>query len=238
MNTYSISMCINESKQILGPQGNYNYEWIPADHIDYTDVFNPFVNPQQTMTYTLNVYNGPCLTSGNYDVVVYALPTLTVTPKVVEVFSGEVVQMYSASDTISTWEPDYMLSCTFCNNSAAIVPSSITYYATIANQYGCVAKDSIEIKVTPTLYIPNSFSPNGSGINDVFKPEYSGYVEIELLIFNRWGENIFRTKELGSGWNGTYKNVNCELGVYTYKLIATDINSKTIEKVGHVTLLR
>ena len=238
MNTYSISMCINESKQILGPQGNYNYEWIPADHIDYTDVFNPFVNPQQTMTYTLNVYNGPCLTSGNYDVVVYALPTLTVTPKVVEVFFGEVVQMYSASDTISTWEPDYMLSCTFCNNSAAIVASSITYYATITNQYGCVAKDSVEIKVTPTLYIPNSFSPNGSGINDVFKPEYSGYVEIELLIFNRWGENIFRTNELGVGWNGTYKNVNCELGVYTYKLIATDINSKTIEKVGHVTLLR
>ena len=169
---------------------------------------------------------------------VYALPTLTVTPKVVEVFFGEVVQMYSASDTISTWEPDYMLSCTFCNNSAAIVPSSITYYATIANQYGCVAKDSVEIKVTPTIYIPNSFSPNGSGINDVFKPEYSGYVEIELLIFNRWGENIFRTNELGVGWNGTYKNVNCELGVYTYKLIATDINSKTIEKVGHVTLLR
>ena len=238
MNTYSISLCINESKQLLGPNGNYSYEWIPSYEMDHSDVFNPIVSPKYSLTYTLNIYNGPCLTSGNYDVVVYPLPTLTVTPKIVEVFSGEVVQMYCASDTICTWEPDYMLSCTFCNGSAAIVPSGITYYASIASEFGCVAKDSVVIKVTPTLYIPNSFSPNGDGINDVFKPEYTGYVEIELLIFDRWGENIFRTNDLDSGWNGTYKNVNCELGVYTYKLTATDINSNTIEKVGHVTLLR
>ena len=238
MNTYSLSMCLNESKQIFGPVGNYDYEWIPAYRINEIDIYNPIVSPQHNITYTLNVYNGPCLTSGNYDVVVYGLPTLTVTPKTIEVFSGEVVQMYCASDTISTWEPDYMLSCAFCNNSAAIVPSSITYYAIVANEFGCVAKDSVEIKVTPTLYIPNSFSPNGDGINDIFKPEYTAYVEIELLIFDRWGENIFRTNDLNGGWNGTYKNGNCELGVYTYKLTAKDIKSNTLEKVGHVTLLR
>ncbi len=61
---------------------------------------------------------------------------------------------------------------------------------------------------------------------------------MELLIFDRWGENIFRTNDLDGGWNGTYKNVNCELGVYTYKLTAKDISSNTLEKVGHVTLLR
>lgn len=238
MSTYSISLCINESEQLFGPIGNYSYEWIPAYEMDHSDIYNPVVSPNQSITYTLNVYNGPCLTSGSYDVIVYPLPTLAVTPKTVEVFSGEVVQMYCASDTISTWEPDYMLSCTFCNSSAAIVPSGITYYASIVSEFGCVAKDSVVIKVAPTLYIPNSFSPNGDGINDIFKPEYTGYVEIELLIFNRWGDNIFRTNDLDAGWNGTYKNVNCELGVYTYKLTATDINSNTIEKVGHVTLLR
>lgn len=237
MNTYSISLCLNDKKQLFGPLG-YNYEWSPAYEIDYTDIYNPFVSPKYDVTYTLNIYNGPCLTTGTYDVKVYSLPSLTVTPKSIEVFSGEVVQMYAASDTISVWEPDYMLSCLACNNNAAIVPTNITYYAIVYNEYGCMAKDSVEIKVTPTLYIPNSFSPNGDLLNDVFKPEYSGFVEIELLIFDRWGENIFRTEDLNGGWNGTYKNVNCELGVYTYKLTAKDIKSKTIEKVGHVTLLR
>ncbi len=238
MMTYSVAICVNDKKQLIGPFGNYNYEWTPAYEIDHTDIFNPFVSPKYNTTYTLNVYNGPCITTGTYSVKVYALPTLTVTPKTIEVFSGEVVQMYCASDTISTWMPDYMLSCTFCNGAAATVPSSITYYAIVANEFGCISKDSVEIKVTPTLYIPNSFSPNGDGINDIFKPEYSGYVEIELLIFDRWGENIFRTNDLEGGWNGTYKNVNCELGVYTYKLTAKDISSNTLEKVGHVTLLR
>jgi len=238
MNTYSISLCVNERKQLFGPIGNYTYEWIPANYMDHNNIYNPFVNPKNSTTYTLNLYNGPCLTTGNYDVIVYGLPSLTVTPKHVEVFSDEIVQMYASSDTISTWEPDYLLSCTFCNSSAAIVPSSNTYYATVANEFGCTAKDSVVIKVTPTLYIPNSFSPNGDGINDIFKPEYSGYVEIELLIFDRWGENIFKTEDINGGWNGTYKNVNCEQNVYTYKLIAKDIDSNTIEKVGHVTLLR
>ncbi|MES2761398.1 MAG: PKD domain-containing protein [Bacteroidota bacterium] len=238
MNTYSVAICVNDKKQLIGPFGNYDYEWTPAYEIDHTDIFNPFVSPKYNTTYTLNVYNGPCITTGTYAVIVYALPTLTVTPKTAEVFSGEVVQMYCTSDTISTWMPDYMLSCIFCNGAAATVPSSITYYAIVANEFGCVAKDSVEIKVTPTLYIPNSFSPNGDGINDIFKPEYSGYVEIELLIFDRWGEHIFKTNDLDGGWNGTYKNVNCELGVYTYKLTAKDIASNTLEKVGHVTLLR
>jgi gliding motility-associated-like protein len=238
MTAYAVAICLNDRIQLLGPYGNYVYEWTPAINIDHTDFFNPFVDPKSDMTYTLNLYNGPCFTTGTYTVDVIPLPTLTVSPKAVEIFSGDVVQMYSTSDTISTWEPDYMLSCTFCNSSAAIVPSSITYYATVANEYGCTAKDSVEIKVTPTLYVPNSFSPNGDGINDIFKPEYSGYVEIELLIFDRWGENIFRTNDLTGGWNGTYKNVNCELGVYTYKLTAKDISDNTLEKVGHVTLLR
>lgn len=237
MNTYSISLCVNERKQLLGPLG-YNYDWSPAYEIDYTDIYNPFVSPKYDMTYTLSIYNGPCLTTGTYDVKVFSLPSLTVTPKSIEVFSGEVVQMYAASDTISKWEPNYMLSCDVCNSSAAIVPTNIIYYAMVYNVYGCMTKDSVEIKVTPTLYIPNSFSPNGDLINDIFKPEYSGFVEIELLIFDRWGENIFRTEDLDGGWNGTYKNVNCELGVYTYKLTAKDIKSNTIEKVGHVTLLR
>lgn len=238
MTTYSVSLCLYDRKQLIGPSGNYVYDWTPPNEIDHTDIYNPFVYPKSNLTYTLSVYNGPCVTTGTYDVKVHALPTLTVTPKKIEVFSGEVVQMNSLSDTTCKWEPDYMLSCTFCNSAAAIVPVGITYYATVSNEYGCLAKDSVVIKVTPTLYIPNTFSPNNDLLNDVFKPEYTGFVEIELMIFDRWGANIFSTNDLNGGWNGTYKNVNCELGVYTYKLSAKDISGKTLEKVGHVTLLR
>jgi gliding motility-associated-like protein len=101
-----------------------------------------------------------------------------------------------------------------------------------------MSKDSIIIKVVPTLYIPNCFTPNDDNLNDIFKPEYAGYTDIELLIFDRWGEQIFKTTELHGGWNGKRKDAPCQIGVYTYKLTATDYNKQTIEKIGHVTLLR
>jgi gliding motility-associated-like protein len=175
---------------------------------------------------------------GTFSVDVLPLPSLTVTPKSIEVFSGEQVELHCLCDSICTWSADYLLSCNFCNTTIATAVSSMTYFATVQNQYGCKARDSVDIKVIPALYIPNSFSPNGDQINDIFKPEYTGFVEIELMIFDRWGALLFRTNDLLGGWNGKYKEVNCELGVYVYKLTATDINHQTLERVGHVTLIR
>lgn len=238
IHTQTLTLCLNEKKQLFAPLGSYIYDWQPNYKIDTTTIYNPVVSPKQNTTYTLTIYNGPCISTGTYHVKVHALPTLTVTPKTMEVFFGEIVELSSLSDTISNWEPGNLLSCTFCNNSMATSQSSMTYYATVKNKYGCVAKDSVEIKVTPTLYIPNSFSPNGDLINDIFKPEYIGFIEIELLIFDRWGVQIFKTNDLNGGWNGKYKEGDCQMGVYIYKLSAKDIFSKTLDKVGHVTLIR
>jgi gliding motility-associated-like protein len=234
----TVSLCKKDIVQLTAPFGDYGYSWLPDYRIDNTTIYNPQVGPLQNTTYSLALANGPCISNGTFTVTVLPLPTLTVTPKQIEVFSGEQVEIHCLSDTICTWSTDYLLSCSFCNTSIATAESSITYYATVQNNYGCKARDSVEIKVTPTLYIPNSFSPNGDLINDIFKPEYTGFVEIELLIFDRWGALIFRTNDLGGGWNGTYREGNCELGVYVYKLTATDLYQKTTEKVGHVTLIR
>lgn len=234
----TFSLCMKDVIELNAPYGNYDYYWKPDYNINNTTIFNPLVNPMQNTTYSLTLANGPCISKGTFDVMVFPLPTLTVTPRQVEVFSGEQVELNCLSDTISTWTSDYLLSCSFCNSTIATAESNIIYYATVQNQYGCKARDSVKIKVTPTLYIPNSFTPNGDMINDVFKPEYTGFVEIELLIFDRWGVLIFRTNDLLGGWNGRYKEADCELGVYVYKLNATDIYNNTIEKVGHVTLIR
>lgn len=234
----TVFLCKKDELQLNAPVGNYTYVWQPHYKINNDTIYNPLVRPLQQTTYSLTLSNGPCISKGLYEVYVVPLPTLTVSPKKIEAFVDELIELNCLSDTICNWSEDYLLSCSFCNTSIATAHSNMTYYATVTNRYGCKTRDSIEIKVTPTLYIPNSFSPNGDFMNDVFKPEYTGFVEIELLIFDRWGELIFRTNELTSGWNGKYKEVNCELGVYVYKLNATDLYRKTIERVGHVTLIR
>ncbi|MES2567611.1 MAG: PKD domain-containing protein [Bacteroidota bacterium] len=238
INDGTFLLCKKDVIQLTAPYGNFIYSWKPDYKINDTTIYNPQVNPLQNTTYSLSLYNGPCVSTATFEIKVMPLPTLTVTPKQVQLFYGEQFELHCFSDTICFWSIDYLLSCNYCNNPVVTAESNITYYSTVQNEYGCKAMDSVEIKVTPTLYIPNSFSPNGDLLNDIFKPEYTGFVEIELLIFDRWGELIYKTNDPLAGWNGKYKDINCELGVYIYKLNAKDIYNETIEKVGHVTLIR
>jgi gliding motility-associated-like protein len=100
----------------------------------------------------------------------------------------------------------------------------------------------ILVKVLPEFrfWIPNAFTPgNKDGLNDVFKPIAIGVEDYTFLIFNRWGEQIYKTNDPESGWNGTYKGKPCTDDVYIWKCEFKNIVSQENEShVGHVTLVR
>ena len=107
---------------------------------------------------------------------------------------------------------------------------------------GC--KDSltkiVEVKDVLTLFVPNAFTPNGDGLNDVFNLKGAGYEQFELFVFNRWGDVIFNTKNLEEKWDGSYQNNGNEaqVDVYVWKIIVKDFNGKRYERLGRVSLLR
>jgi gliding motility-associated-like protein len=96
----------------------------------------------------------------------------------------------------------------------------------------------VVVDVVPTLYVPSSFTPNGDGVNDVFRPVFSGFVKISMSIFNRWGQEIYSYDSLEGGWDGTFQGAHSPSGYYAYKLTAKDNRFKIIEKAGSVLLLR
>ena len=107
----------------------------------------------------------------------------------------------------------------------------------------CSKSDSIQIISCPTLiyfYLPNAFTPNGDGLNDVFRPVSNEILDFHLIIYNRWGQMIFETSSSGNGWDGTFRGNKCEPGVYTYILTyggkSTEGDTKKI--TGFVTLVR
>lgn len=114
----------------------------------------------------------------------------------------------------------------------------------VSTTYGCFDTVSLALKVNEisTLYIPNAFTPDGSGNNDVFMPVGLELYEFNMMIFNRWGEKIFESPALNQGWDGKYKGVLCEPGVYIYKVVykeakgPTKLQEKT--RYGHVTLIK
>lgn len=97
---------------------------------------------------------------------------------------------------------------------------------------------NIYISFNGLVGVPNAFSPNGDGINDVVKVEGRGIVDLVFRIYNRWGEKVFETHDKNIGWDGIYKGVLQEMEVYTYAVEATLVNGETIPLKGNITLLR
>lgn len=114
----------------------------------------------------------------------------------------------------------------------------------VSNAFGC--SDSltrtISIGSGITYYIPNSFTPNGDGVNPVFIPVISDGLDLneyELVIYNRWGEKVFETKDVNIGWDGTFKGEVAPAGTYTWDFRMKHLYGPDVEKVqGHVTLIR
>jgi gliding motility-associated-like protein len=88
------------------------------------------------------------------------------------------------------------------------------------------------------LFIPNAFSPNNDGLNDIFKPVGMYILEYNLQIFNKWGVKLFECNDINTGWNGKFKEVDCTVDTYFYQLSAKATNGKNIKKSGSVLLMR
>ena len=120
------------------------------------------------------------------------------------------------------------------------------YTVKIANQF-CTIRDAVQVKVDveaacPYLWVPNSFSPNGDGLNDVFKPQAQKIRDYELTVYNRWGERVFQSAKVSEGWDGTFEGKQAPKGVYMYQIVYKLRNEEgTIRlktKEGTVQLIR
>jgi gliding motility-associated-like protein len=115
---------------------------------------------------------------------------------------------------------------------------------TVENEGGCIDKaiQIIHVKEILIFYVPNTFTPDGDGVNDVFTPKfYSGInpQEYSLWIYNRWGEVVFESHNHEIGWPGTYGGDFAQDGTYTWKIIFKDnIDNKKHVRLGHVNLIR
>lgn len=120
-----------------------------------------------------------------------------------------------------------------------------TYVITLVvnNQFGCSDSVSKPLVVLDdfNIYVPNTFTPNGDGKNDVFLPKGTGIVKYELYVFSRWGEKLFHSTNIEQGWNGKWGDALEDFyqnGIYVWKLNVTGVNGRTKELTGHVLLLK
>jgi len=145
-----------------------------------------------------------------------------------------------------SWTPTDDLSCTDCPDPIASPFTNTTYFLTVQDSNGCSATDSTHVLVNfeGKAYIPNAFSPNNDGINDVFYVLSRCVTEVRIIrVFDRWGELVFENSNTPPndplyGWNGKFRGKDMNADVFVYNIVVVLADGSLQEYKGDVTLLR
>lgn len=139
------------------------------------------------------------------------------------------------------WTPSTGLTDPFSDHPVAVLQRDQTYKLTITSPEGCVDTDDVNVKVYtgPEFYVPNAFTPNGDGRNDIFRVIAPGVPKLDFfVIWNRWGQEIFRSNDLKGGWDGKINGTLAPSDTYVWMVQGVDYTGRTFNRKGTVTLIR
>jgi gliding motility-associated-like protein len=117
----------------------------------------------------------------------------------------------------------------------------MVYTVTARNSIGCLASDDIRIKVYkgPDIYVPNAFTPDGNGVNDILRAIPVGIKDFRYFrIYNRWGTLIFTTNTALTGWDGTIKGNRQSTETYVWMAEGRDYKGNIVQRKGTVTIIK
>ncbi|RYZ33436.1 MAG: T9SS type B sorting domain-containing protein, partial [Sphingobacteriales bacterium] len=234
---------------VLHAEGGTSYQWIPADGLSDPLSADPAASPQGSTNYSVIIRQEPCFADTlDQGVQVYPLPTVSLGPDHYGVVGALFQINAQTTNAVSiAWEPATGLSCSDCNSPTLTITGPVTYTATVSNEIGCKASDDISITAgceSSVLFMPNTFTPNGDGNNDLYYPMSNGVRIIKLFrIYDRWGELLYEARdimpnEIKYGWNGTYKGEQLKPDVYVWYVEAVCLNEFPLFIKGDVSLVR
>lgn len=207
--------------------------------------------PKSTTNIILSVYNAGCPNALNdtFHIGVTA-PIIVNAGNDTAVVINEPLQFNATVNNPTanswSWTPTTDLSASNIPNPIGIygsnIGASITYVVTAATIAGCIGSDTITVKVYKTnadIFMPNAFSPNGDGKNDVIRPILIGIKQLVFFrVYNRWGQLVFSTTQAGKGWDGTINGSQQSTENFVYMVQAIDYMGKVISKRGNIVLVR
>ena len=197
-----------------------------------------------------------CYSIDSLDVTVYTPPPgdVFITPGDTEVVDGSLIPLMAnityPGEIFYEWYPKQRLSCANCDSAYHIpnpdysaVYGSHIYTVVVRDRYNCLLDDDevlIDVRYDFSSDIPDAFSPNGDGNNDILYVRGWGIEELlEFRIYNRWGEVVFETTDLNEGWDGNYQGEPVQAGTYVYTLRArSSIGQETQLLKGDILLIR
>lgn len=220
------------------------FSWQPVDGLNDADDAVTVANPLHTTSYilTARLHQAGCDYVLSDSVLVKVQPPPRIlTINDTNVVSGTLLQLHASGAVNYSWQPADLLDNSQSAEPRAILNKSTEFIVTGSDSYGCTDKKAILVKVFKSrgYYVPSAFSPNGDGLNDLFRPIPIGISSTSFFrIMNRQGTILFQTNKYMEGWDGTYKGVLQPPANYVWMLKGTDTDGKIIEMKGNVVLIR
>ena len=249
------TLCLNSSEQFNGvlaqPDTAIKWQWSfgnnsssQQQNANVTYIASGDYVVQMTATNKIG-----CSDNASKNVYVAPLPTAAAVtnPLIIPSGSGTNLNMDYTGNIISyLWTPSLSLNCIDCPMPYADPRKTTNYTVEVQDRYSCKNKGNITVQILcddKNFFVPNTFSPNGDGSNDIFYPRGKGLFRIKALrIFNRWGELVFEKRDFqpndqSAGWNGTYKGKKPVPDVYVYQVEIYCNNDQLIQFAGNIALI-
>ncbi|RYZ49733.1 MAG: gliding motility-associated C-terminal domain-containing protein, partial [Sphingobacteriales bacterium] len=247
----SDSICIGQSANLMA-SGASTYTWTPSATLNSGGISNPVATPTSTTTYRVVGHDGfNCFSDTAFVIIgVGRYPTVNLGPDVTLSTGTEL----PLNTTITNgpirdwvWTPSEDLSCDDCPLPIATIRNTGEFRVLVRTHYGCEARDTIKVKAfchDAQVFIPNAFTPDNDGINDILMVRGTGIVSVKTFrIFNRWGEVVFERSSFppnnpAYGWDGKVRGKvgGPDVYVYTAEVICT--NGTPFFYKGNVSIIK
>lgn len=235
----------------LQATGAASYSWSPSVGLNTTTGSRVMARPAVTTLYKVIGKDGKnCFQdTAYYPVQVYPVPKVSIrSDTTINVGSTIVLTPRVSADVNSVvWQNPIGLVASNYPSITVRPTGQVQYTVEVRNEGGCTTRSSMNVFVTcngSNVFIPNTFSPNADGANDVFYVRGTGLFNIkQMRIFNRWGEEVFaktiiNANDANAGWDGTYKGQKLNPDVYVYMVEVQCENTTTLVYKGNVTLIK
>jgi gliding motility-associated-like protein len=247
------TLCLGETAKMKAT-GSEKYTWFPTLYVDNPTTGQVNIRPAKDtlMNYrVIGTDSKNCFADTAFvKVKTYPVPKMEIKQDNIILNAGSTVKLETTNTADVTkwkWTPGIGLDKDNIASPTATARENILYTCVAANDGKCVTRDEVRITVIcngANIFVPNTFSPNNDGNNDVFYPRGKGVFTIKSLrIFNRLGEVVFermgfQANDVFAGWDGTFKGTKLSSDVFVYSMEVQCDNSTIIPAKGNVTLLR
>lgn len=219
--------------------GGVAYQWLSNNNSIAVNDSTLEVFPSLTTDYIVQVTNGyGCVENEVINITVYPIPYVSAGPDF-DISFGQSVTLMGQTDVANfIWSPNDSIDCLNCLQPLVYPSESMYYVLTVTDTNGCVNRDTTYVTLDGAIYVPNTFTPNGDGINDLFVVKGKDIKTFEFWIFDRWGELIFHTNNMNTYWDGTFGGKPVQIDAYIWKMEYEDYQNHYGNLIGHVNVIR